>query len=156
VVKVGIVGVFAASLEGAIRRNLSIPCEIVASDEAGIVAGLADIDVLVTMVLTHEMGRASARLKLVQVPGAGLDRIERSAMPSGAWLANVHGHENGIAEYVIGAMVALTRDFVRLDAALRKDTGEANGQSGLHRLPSGPNSPAKPSGFSAMAGSVRP
>jgi phosphoglycerate dehydrogenase-like enzyme len=41
-------------------------------------------------------------------------------MPRGAWLANVHGHENGIAEYVIGAMVTLTRGFVRLDAALRK------------------------------------
>lgn len=119
-VKVGIVGAFAASLEGAIRQKLSIPSEIVVSDEVGIITRLADIDVLVTMVLTHEMGRASARLKLVQVPGAGLDRIERSAMPSGAWLANVHGHENGIAEYVIGAMVALTRDFVRLDAALRK------------------------------------
>lgn len=118
--KVGIVGAFAASLEGAIRRNLAIPCEIVVSDNSGIAARLADIDVLVTMVLTQEMGRASARLKLVQVPGAGLDRIDRAALPGEVWLANVYGHENGIAEYVIGAMLALTRDFVRLDAALRK------------------------------------
>ena len=55
---VGIVGTFAASLEDAIRRNLTIPCEIVVSDEAGIISRLADIDVLVTMVLTKEMGRA--------------------------------------------------------------------------------------------------
>jgi phosphoglycerate dehydrogenase-like enzyme len=74
---------------------------------------------LVTMALTQEIGRACTRLSLVQVPGAGLDRIERSAIPSGAWLANVHGHENGVAEYVIGAMLTLTRDFFRLDAALR-------------------------------------
>jgi phosphoglycerate dehydrogenase-like enzyme len=119
-VKVGIVGVFAASLEGAIRQNLGISCEIVVSDEVGIISRLADIDVLVTMVLTGEIGGAAARLKLVQVPGAGLDRIDRAALPSGTWLANVHGHETGIAEYVIGAMLALTRDFVRLDAALRK------------------------------------
>jgi len=58
-------------------------------------------------------------LKLVQVPGVGLDRIDRSALPDGVSLANVHGHETGIAEYVIGAMLALTRDFSRLDTALR-------------------------------------
>ena len=118
--KVGIVGTFAASLEDAIRRNLTIPCEIVVSDEAGIIARLPEIDVLVTMVLSDETARAATRLKLVQVPGAGLDRIDRAALPSRARLANVYGHENGIAEYVIGAMLALTRDFVRLDAALRK------------------------------------
>ena len=117
---IGIAGKFAASLEGAIRQSVTIPCEIVVSDEAGIVSRLADVDVLVTMVLTSEMGRACKRLKLVQVPGAGLDRIERSALPLGTRLANVYGHENGIAEYVIGAMLALTRDFVRLDSALRR------------------------------------
>jgi phosphoglycerate dehydrogenase-like enzyme len=117
---VAIVGTFAASLEDAIRRNLVTPCDIVVSDEAAIVSHLAEVDVLVTMALTREMTRACPRLRLVQVPGAGLDRIDRSAMPRGAWLADVHGHENGIAEYVIGAIVALTRGFFRLDAALRK------------------------------------
>jgi phosphoglycerate dehydrogenase-like enzyme len=117
---VAMVGTFAASLEDAIRRNLVTPCEIVVSDEAAIISHLAEVDVLVTMVLTREMTRVCPRLKLVQVPGAGLDRIDRSAMPRGAWLADVHGHENGIAEYVIGAIVALTRGFFRLDAALRK------------------------------------
>jgi phosphoglycerate dehydrogenase-like enzyme len=81
--KVGIIGTFAASLEDAIRRNLAIPCEIVVSDEVRIVTLLADIDALVTMVLTGEMGRAGTRLKLVQVPGAGLDRIDRAAIPGG-------------------------------------------------------------------------
>jgi antitoxin (DNA-binding transcriptional repressor) of toxin-antitoxin stability system len=45
------------------------------------------------------------------VPGAGLDRIDRSALPSGAWLANVYGHEVGIAEYVLGLMLTLARGF---------------------------------------------
>ena len=118
--KVGIAGTFATSLDGAIRRNLTTPCDIIISNEARIIPRLADIDVLVAMVLTHEVGAACGRLRLVQVPGAGLDRIDRSAMPSGTWLANVYGHETGIAEYVMGAILALTRDFVRLDAALRK------------------------------------
>jgi phosphoglycerate dehydrogenase-like enzyme len=38
----------------------------------------------------------------------------------GRALANVYGHEVGIAEYVVGAMIALTRSFVRLDAGLRR------------------------------------
>ena len=74
---------------------------------------------LVTLALTPEIGRAATRVRLVQVPGAGLDRIDRSALPSGVALANVYGHETGIAEYVIGAMLTLTREFTRVNAALR-------------------------------------
>jgi len=100
--RVAFAGTFPARLEEPVRRHLTTTCEVVVFDEVGILAQLAEIDVLVTMALTAEMGRASTRLKLVQVPGAGLDRIDRSALPDGAWLANVYGHETGIAEYVIG------------------------------------------------------
>jgi phosphoglycerate dehydrogenase-like enzyme len=116
-------------------------------DEAGIIACLADIDVMVTMVLTGEMGRASMRLKLVQVPGAGLDRIDRAALPRGARLANVYGHENGIAEYVIGAMLSLTRDFVRLDAALRKGDWQSQWAVGAARPPVWPELAGKTIGI---------
>jgi phosphoglycerate dehydrogenase-like enzyme len=144
---VGIVGTFAASLEGPISRNLDIPCEIVVADEGGIISRLADTDVLVTMVLTQDMGRACARLKLVQVPGAGLDRIDRSAIPTGAWLANAYGHENGIAEFVIGAMLALTRDFLRLDAALRKGDWQSQWAIGVAPPPVWPELAGKSIGI---------
>ena len=117
--QVAFAGTFPASLEEPVRRHLVTPCEIIVGDEEAIISRLTDIDVLVTMGMTAQMGRASIRLKLVQVPGAGLDRIDRSALPEGALLANVYGHETGISEYVIGAMLALTRQFSRLDAALR-------------------------------------
>ena len=118
--RVAIAGTFTASLEQPLRRCLFEPCDIVVSDEAGIAALMADVDVLLTMVFTQEMGRRATRLKLVQVAGAGLDRIDRAALPAGTALANVYGHETGIAEYAIGAMLALTREFTRLDAALRQ------------------------------------
>jgi phosphoglycerate dehydrogenase-like enzyme len=117
--RVAFVGTFAASLEQPVQRYLMTPCDILVADETGILALLRDIDVLVTMALTAEMGRVAARLKLVQVPGAGLDRIDRSALPHRALLANAYGHEAGIAEYVIGAILTLTREFGRLDKALR-------------------------------------
>ena len=144
---IGIVGTFAASIQDAIRQNLIMPCEIIVSDETGIISRLAEIDVLVTMLLTPEMGRAATRLRLVQVPGAGLDRIECSAIPSGAWLANVYGHENGIAEYVIGAMLTLTRDFVRLDAALRRGDWQSQWVVGVSPPPVWPELSGKTIGI---------
>jgi phosphoglycerate dehydrogenase-like enzyme len=123
--RVAFAGTFAARLEPRVRAHLGIPCEVIVADEGGIVSRLPDLDLLVTLAFTPEMGVAARRLKLVQVPGAGLDRIDRSALPRGASLANVYGHETGIAEYVIGAMLALTRDFGRLDASLRRGVWES-------------------------------
>ncbi|MBV8337651.1 MAG: phosphoglycerate dehydrogenase [Alphaproteobacteria bacterium] len=117
---VAFAGTFAESLEQPVRRYLTTGCDVVVTDETGIVPLLDGIDVLVTMTLTAETGRAAKRLKLVQVPGAGLDRIDRAALPREAMLANAYGHETGIAEYVISAVLALTREFGRLDSALRR------------------------------------
>jgi hypothetical protein len=123
--QVAFAGTFSSTLEPSVRARLAVPCGIVLGDESGIVARLADVDVLVTLVFSPEMGAAAKRLKLVQVPGAGLDRIDRSALPAGASLANVYGHEVGIAEYVVGAMLALTRSFCRIDASLRRGVWES-------------------------------
>jgi phosphoglycerate dehydrogenase-like enzyme len=120
--RVAFAGTFSSSLEPQVRAHLSIPCEVIVGDESGIVPELSDVDVLVSMAFTRAMAAAAPRLKLVQVPGAGLDRIDRAALPAGAWLANAYGHEVGIAEYALGAMLALTREYARLDAALRGGT----------------------------------
>ncbi len=115
---------FAGSLPGSfaehVRAQLGMPCEITLTDETAIVPQLAEMDVLITLGFTRAMGAAARRLKLVQVPGAGLDRIDRAALPAGTWLANAYGHETGIAEYVLGAMLASSRGFCRLDASLRR------------------------------------
>jgi phosphoglycerate dehydrogenase-like enzyme len=125
VIHVAFAGTFSASLEPRVRAHLAVPCEISVSDEAAIVTTLPAVDVLVSLGFTREMGAAATRLKLVQVPGAGLDRIDRTALPAGAWLANAYGHETGIAEYVLGAMLHLTRGFARIDPALRRGTWES-------------------------------
>jgi len=123
--QVAFVGTFSATLEPTVRARLGMPCDVILADETGIVSQLSDVDVLVTLAFTREMGAAATRLKLVQVPGAGLDRIDRAALPEGVLLANVYGHEVGIAEYVLGAMLSLTRGFARLDAALRRGVWES-------------------------------
>ena len=118
--KIAFAGSFAVRLAEPVRARLSIPCEVIVDDEVGILPRLADADVLVTMGFTKQMAEAGPRLRMVQVPGAGLDRIDRSAIPPGMHLANTYGHEAGIAEYIIGAMIAISRSFGRLDAKLRQ------------------------------------
>jgi len=118
--RVAFAGVFAEHLADRVRARLCIPCEVILGDEREILGRLSDVDVLVGMGFTREMAAAAPRLRLVQVPGAGLDRIDRGALGPGTALANAYGHDVGIAEYVIGAMLALARDFGRLDANLRR------------------------------------
>jgi phosphoglycerate dehydrogenase-like enzyme len=117
--KAAFAGSFAVRLAEPVRRRLTIPCEIVTGDEAAILQHLGDADVLVSMGFTKQMAKASPALRLIQVPGAGLDRIDRSELRPGLALANAYGHEAGIAEYIIGAMIALSRSFQRLDQKLR-------------------------------------
>ena len=123
--RVAFAGTFAASLETPVRAHLAVPCDVIADGESEIVARIAEVDILVTLGFTRAMGAAARRLKLVQVPGAGLDRIDRSALPAGACLANAYGHEVGIAEYAIGAMLALSRNLCRVDARLRRGDWES-------------------------------
>ena len=117
--RVAFVGALSSSFADRVRAHLTVPCDFVYTDEKNVRDVLSDIDVLVTLVFTSEMGMAAKRLRLIQVPGAGLDRIDRSAMPPGTALSKVHGHETGIAEYVLGAMIAVSRDFDRVYTSLR-------------------------------------
>jgi phosphoglycerate dehydrogenase-like enzyme len=123
--RVAFAGVFAGHVADRVRARLALPCEVVVGDEREIVGQLAEADVLVSLAFTREMAAAAPRLRLVQVPGAGLDRIDRGALAPGTALANAYGHDVGIAEYVIGAMLALARDFCRVDARLRRGEWES-------------------------------
>jgi phosphoglycerate dehydrogenase-like enzyme len=124
-IRVAFAGSFAARLADPVRKRLSLPCDVIVDDEASIVSQLADVEVLVSMGFSARMADAAPRLRLLQVPGAGLDRIDRKALRPGTHLANAYGHEAGIAEYVIGAMITLTRSLARLDAKLRQGLWES-------------------------------
>jgi phosphoglycerate dehydrogenase-like enzyme len=120
-------GACAVRLKARGRARLHMPCDVLRADEVESVARLPAVDVLVTMAFTPEMGAAGRRLTRVQVPGAGFDRLDRSALPTDTWLANANGHKIGIAEYVMGAMLTLTCNFTRLDTCLRQGHWESQG-----------------------------
>ena len=124
--KVAFAGPFAVQLAAPVQDHLTTACTVITEpEEAAVTPHLADLDVLVSMGFTQAMATEAQRLRLLQVPGAGLDRVDRSVLPSTAHLANVYGHEAGIAEHVIGAMIALTRSFARIDARLRQGQWES-------------------------------
>jgi phosphoglycerate dehydrogenase-like enzyme len=145
--KVAFAGPFAVRLAEPVKALLAVPCKVIAEDEARILPRLAEVDVLVSMGFTQEMAEAGRRLKLIQVPGAGLDRIDRRALRPGMRLANAYGHEAGIAEYVIGAMIALTRSFGRLDTRLRRGEWESQWAVGAPAPPLWPELAGKTLGI---------
>ena len=145
--KIAFAGFFAIRLAELVRSHLSLPCEVIEGDEEAILPRLADADVLVSMGFTRPMAEAGPRLRLVQVPGAGLDRIDRGAMRPGLHLANAYGHEAGIAEYIMGAMLALTRSFGSLDASLRKGRWDSQWAIGTPMPPPSPELAGKTLGI---------
>ena len=123
--KAAFAGPISTRLAEPVRERLEVPCEIVTGDEAAILHELPNADVLVSLGFDSAMASAGQRLRLVQVPGAGLDRIDRSQFRPGLALANAYEHETGIAEYIMGAMIALTRSFQRVDRKLRAGQWES-------------------------------
>lgn len=68
----------------------------------------------VDVVIASRFGPAEAEratFRLLQVPGAGLDKIVLDAVPPDAWICNAYEHEAPIAEYVFAAMLDATVDL---------------------------------------------
>jgi phosphoglycerate dehydrogenase-like enzyme len=145
--KVAFAGFFAVRFTEAVQARLSIPSAVVAGDESEILGHLRDADVLVSMGFTAAMAEAAPKLRLVQVPGAGLDRIERTALRPGMHLANAYGHDAGIAEYIMGAMIALSRSFSRLDARMREGVWDSQWAIGTPAPPLWPELAGKTLGI---------
>jgi phosphoglycerate dehydrogenase-like enzyme len=88
-------------------------------DDPGVLPALEDAHVFVGPRLTKTMGAVANRLRLIHTAGAGFDGIASGALRPGAVCANTFHHEGSVAEYVASVLVALRRDFIVQDAALR-------------------------------------
>src|SRR3954469_3518192 len=112
-----------ATFADPIREHLTVPADVVAiATESGDEMGIAvrDADVLVNGAFRPEWAGTTRNLRLIHAVGAGYDGIDLSAVPSGCLVANVYGHDYGIAEYVFMTMAALNREMPLADAALRR------------------------------------
>jgi phosphoglycerate dehydrogenase-like enzyme len=80
---------------------------------------LAGADALVCNRLSPDDTRNASRLRLVQATSAGADRVDPAALPPGCVLCNAYEHEEAIAEWVLMAVLALTRHLLVYDRGLR-------------------------------------
>lgn len=79
----------------------------------------AEADVIVGTAFNSNLPRP-VRLSLYQVPGAGYDGIDLAAVPNSAAVCNCFGHEQAIAEYVMGAILSRQLPFLDADSRLRE------------------------------------
>jgi phosphoglycerate dehydrogenase-like enzyme len=113
-----LLGSAAQGYDDVIRRHLATAWDIGLVDDRDAGGRLTEADVVVSMSLNACHGSAP-RLKLIQVPGAGYDGIDFSAVPPGAVVCNVFEHEVGCAEYAMLGMLEWSIRLGRADAELR-------------------------------------
>jgi phosphoglycerate dehydrogenase-like enzyme len=89
-------------------------------DAGRISEALPDVEVYVGSKLGAEDARRAARLRLVHVVGAGYDGIPLTALGPGVTVTTTHHHGRSIAEYVLMAVLMLSRDVLGADRALRE------------------------------------
>jgi phosphoglycerate dehydrogenase-like enzyme len=81
---------------------------------------VADADALLCNRLEPGDTEGAQRLRLVQALSAGADRVDPAAVPPGCTLCNLFGHEQAMAEWVLMAMLALSRRLLTYDRRLRE------------------------------------
>jgi phosphoglycerate dehydrogenase-like enzyme len=76
---------------------------------------------VISSSLSAEELALAGNLKLIQVPFAGVDSFDaKDLINRDITLANVHSNATAVAEYAIGLLIALSKDFVRSDRDLRR------------------------------------
>jgi len=88
--------------------------------------GLKSADAVITMDWDYH-NQSFERLKLIHLPGAGLDAINFKSVPDQVTVCNVFEHEVPISEYVISSILMWTTRIHLQDRLLRK-----NDWSGSH------------------------
>ncbi|MFB4311252.1 NAD(P)-dependent oxidoreductase [Actinomadura sp. GTD37] len=95
-------------------------------DRAGLLAALPSADIVIAdfargFVLDAEAVAAARRLSFVQMPAVGVDRLDLAALTAaGVPVANAAGfNARGVAEWVLGAALALCRNLAWGDRAVR-------------------------------------
>jgi phosphoglycerate dehydrogenase-like enzyme len=90
---------------------------------------LAEAEAVVCVRYDRELPPAP-NLRLVQVPGVGVDEIDVDALPNTAALCNVRGHGPGAAEFVILQMLEWRQRTREAEARFREGSWEDSSRFG--------------------------
>jgi phosphoglycerate dehydrogenase-like enzyme len=118
--RVVLVGGSGDDIAALLAERLPSAEAVVLADSGRLAEALAEADAVVCNRLEPGDTRNAGRLRLVQATSAGADRVDPSALPPGCILCNAYAHEDAIAEWVLMAVLALTRHLLVYDRALRR------------------------------------
>jgi len=90
-------------------------------------AALAQADVFISMVWTRDFPPAP-QLKLLQLPGTGIDGVDLAAVPPGVAVCNCYGHAEAMAEYTLLAMLLWSQHFVEAERTFRAGSWRYSGR----------------------------
>lgn len=88
-------------------------------DDPALRAAAGTAEVLVCSSASADLLASMPRLRLVQVTGAGFDKVAVDALPPGVRLANTFHHGRSIAEHVVMVTMMLRRHVLRADREMR-------------------------------------
>jgi lactate dehydrogenase-like 2-hydroxyacid dehydrogenase len=130
--KIVLNGAVVYHLRDLLQSKLATPAEIVrlAGSETPAQRDeiCRDADVLVA-IKNHELPLVPG-LKLLQVPGAGLDQIDLARVPAQAWVCNAYGHDIASAEYIVLGMLAACHDFIEAHESFKAGSWRLSGRFG--------------------------
>lgn len=89
--------------------QLENPADIASYEAADVVIGIR-----------YDAGLPKLSAKLYQLPSAGYDKVDLTALPPGCAAANVFGHEKAIAEYLTMALLSRHVPLFEADSQLRE------------------------------------
>lgn len=107
-------------LEEKVQGPVTFHAVSESDDEDDVLAALMDADIVVGDWPTAADAESAPDLKLMQRVGAGIDKLDRERIPSGAYVCNVYEHSTAIAEHVFAMLLTLRRHLLEFDADLRE------------------------------------
>ena len=120
--KILFIGHYWKDFQTTFREKLAACHEVLffgRTRDPGLAEQLPTAHVIVSSSLPADLGSATRALRLVHSAGAGVDKIDMSAVAEGVPLCCTFHHGPSIAEYVVMAMLALHRELFRMDRELR-------------------------------------
>ena len=125
-------GALVHALDTTLLRKLNTPAHVVKFTES---APRADLERAfdtadVVIALSYKNMPATPRLRLLQVPGAGLDQIALDQVPTSAAVCNAYGHDVAAAEYVVMGMLAWLHQLLEAHESFRAGSWRMSGRCG--------------------------
>lgn len=116
-----------------VRQFVTTPWDVLelttTKDRERAKALIADADAMIGQEFHADLTEHARKLKLIHMPGAGVDKFDFNTFPPGCALCNVYEHESPIAEYVMLNVLLHVTEQNRYTPTFR--TGKWDG-SGRH------------------------